>query len=198
MALALFIDIEAIDHQGRVVGYTYDAVGNRLTMKDANNHTTSYTYDALNRVTSIAFQDGTQQTYAYDQGANGIGRLSSITETDPASQVTSVLRCGSCPTTATTSLPAYGTAHRARSAGFASGTSASVVSTASMPYAFATISAVCCARTSGLLAIRSSSGTSVWRPSATSAIFRRPSFVSGRSVSGWPVRANVSCSSAMP
>jgi len=67
---------------------TYDEAGNLLTQTDAKGQVTAYAYDALNRVTSIAFQDGTQQTYAYDQGANGIGRLSSITETDAASAVT--------------------------------------------------------------------------------------------------------------
>ena len=51
----------------------------------------TYAYDALNRVTLITFHDGSRQAYAYDQGANGIGRLSSITETNAANQVTSVI-----------------------------------------------------------------------------------------------------------
>jgi YD repeat-containing protein len=68
---------------------TYDVAGNLLTQTDAKGQVTTYVYDALNRVTSITFHDGSKQTYAYDQGANGIGRLSSITETNPASQVTS-------------------------------------------------------------------------------------------------------------
>jgi YD repeat-containing protein len=70
---------------------TYDAAGNLLTQTDAKGQVTTYTYDALNRVTSITFHDGSKQTYAYDQGANGIGRLSSITETNPQNQVTSLL-----------------------------------------------------------------------------------------------------------
>ena len=70
---------------------TYDAAGNLLTQTDAKQQVTTYAYDALNRVTSITFHDGSKQTYAYDQGANGIGRLSTITETDPQSQVTSLL-----------------------------------------------------------------------------------------------------------
>ena len=45
----------------------------------------------MNRVTSITFHDASKQTYAYDLGANGVGRLSSITETNPANQVTSIL-----------------------------------------------------------------------------------------------------------
>ena len=67
---------------------TYDTAGNLLTRTDAKGQVASYAYDALNRVTSITFHDGSKQTYAYDQGANGIGRLTQVTETDPANQVT--------------------------------------------------------------------------------------------------------------
>jgi YD repeat-containing protein len=68
---------------------TYDAAGNLLTQTDAKGQVTTYAYDALNRVTLITFNDGSKQTYAYDQGANGVGRLTSISETNPANQVTS-------------------------------------------------------------------------------------------------------------
>jgi len=68
---------------------TYDAAGNLLTQTDAKAQVTTHVYDALNRVTSITFHDGSKQTYAYDQGTNGIGRLTSISETNPANQVTS-------------------------------------------------------------------------------------------------------------
>lgn len=68
---------------------TYDSAGNLLTQTDAKGQVTTYAYDALNRVTLITFHDGSKQAYAYDQGVNGLGRLSSITETDPAMQVTS-------------------------------------------------------------------------------------------------------------
>ena len=61
---------------------TYDAAGNLLTQTDAKSQVTTYAYDALNRVTLITFNDGSKQTYAYDLGTNGIGRLSSITETN--------------------------------------------------------------------------------------------------------------------
>jgi YD repeat-containing protein len=71
---------------------TYDAAGNLLTQTDAKGQVTTYApYDALNRVTSITFHDGSKQAYAYDQGANGLGRLSSITETNPQNQVTSLI-----------------------------------------------------------------------------------------------------------
>jgi len=70
---------------------TYDPAGNLLTQTDAKGQTTNYAYDVLNRVTLITFHDGSKQAYAYDQGANGLGRLSSITETDPGNQVTNVI-----------------------------------------------------------------------------------------------------------
>ena len=70
---------------------TYDAAGNLLTQTDAKSQGTAYAYDALNRATLITFHDGSSQTYAYDQGTYSIGRLSSITERNPASQVTSVI-----------------------------------------------------------------------------------------------------------
>ena len=71
---------------------TYDAAGNLLTQTDAKSQVTTYAYDALNRVTLITFNDGSKQAYAYDQGANGIGRLSSITETDAANVQTSLIQ----------------------------------------------------------------------------------------------------------
>ena len=73
---------------------TYDSAGNLLTQTDAKGQVTTYVYDALNRVTSITFHDGSKQTYAYDQGANGLGRLTSITETNPALQVTNQIAYG--------------------------------------------------------------------------------------------------------
>jgi YD repeat-containing protein len=67
---------------------TYDAAGNLLTQADAKAQVTSYAYDALNRVTLITFHDGSKQAYAYDGAMNSIGRLTSITELDPANQQT--------------------------------------------------------------------------------------------------------------
>jgi YD repeat-containing protein len=76
---------------GRTQYTEHDAAGNLRTQVDAKLQVTQYTYDALNRVTSITFHDGSKQTYAYDQGANGIRRLSSITETNSENQITSVI-----------------------------------------------------------------------------------------------------------
>jgi YD repeat-containing protein len=73
---------------------TYDDAGNLLTQTDAKSQLTTYAYDALNRVTLITFHDGSKQAYGYDTGPNGIGRLSSITETNPGNQVTSALAYG--------------------------------------------------------------------------------------------------------
>ncbi len=61
---------------------SYDDAGNLLTQTDAKGQVTTYAYDALNRVTSITFHDGSRQAYVYDQGQNGVGRLTRITETD--------------------------------------------------------------------------------------------------------------------
>jgi RHS repeat-associated protein len=71
---------------------TQDAAGNLITYTDAKGQSTSYTYDALNRVTRIVYNQATgtqlkQVDYIYDQGANGIGRLTSITETSAAGAV---------------------------------------------------------------------------------------------------------------
>ncbi len=62
---------------------TFDAAGNALTSKDARNRTTTYTYDVLHRLTKAAYGDGSSSTYVYDQGANGVGRLTSMTDPGP-------------------------------------------------------------------------------------------------------------------
>lgn len=65
---------------------TFDAAGNILTSTDAKGQVTSYTYDALNRVASITYQGGVVHTYQYDQGTNGKGRLTQITEPNSVTQ----------------------------------------------------------------------------------------------------------------
>ena len=62
---------------------TFNAAGLLATRRDARNVTATHTYDALNRLTRIVYS-GTGFTtltdnYTYDQGANGIGRLTSST-----------------------------------------------------------------------------------------------------------------------
>ena len=67
-----------------VTASTYDAAGNLLTRTDAKGQIASYTYDALNRPTGINYSGGASQamtvSYQYDQGANGIGHLTQITD----------------------------------------------------------------------------------------------------------------------
>lgn len=61
--------------------YTYDEAGNRLTQTDARGITVSYGYDALNRLTQVSHPDTSLNvSYGYDQGPNGIGRLTSISD----------------------------------------------------------------------------------------------------------------------
>nr|WP_269460718.1 DUF6531 domain-containing protein [Ferriphaselus amnicola] len=63
---------------------TYDAAGNVLTSTDAKGQKATYTYDALNRVLTISYSGGTSPaqsvTYQYDQGVNGLGHLTSMTD----------------------------------------------------------------------------------------------------------------------
>jgi RHS repeat-associated protein len=58
---------------------TYDAAGNVLTATEGRGVTTSYLYDALNRVTQAAPAGGNANIYQYDQGVNGIGHLTTMT-----------------------------------------------------------------------------------------------------------------------
>src|SRR5262249_45356455 len=53
--------------------------GNLKSSTDARNKTAAYTYDALNRVTRLEYPDQTQ-TFAYDEGANGVGRLTRVND----------------------------------------------------------------------------------------------------------------------
>ena len=59
---------------------TFDAAGNLATSTDARGLTTTYTYDALNRPISAAYADGKVVTWHYDQGSNGIGHLTRMTD----------------------------------------------------------------------------------------------------------------------
>lgn len=67
--------------------YTYDAAGNLVSKTFANGITVTYTYDALGRLTGVHFPDSAQDiTYTYDQGANGKGLLTAMT--DPSGSYT--------------------------------------------------------------------------------------------------------------
>lgn len=48
--------------------YTYDAVGNRLTLSEGSGRNVAYTYDALDRL--VTENEGTPVTYGYDAAGN--------------------------------------------------------------------------------------------------------------------------------
>ncbi len=56
------------------VDYTYNAVGNRIYVNDANGHVTEFQYDAANRVTKKIDPLGNTWTYTYDLAGNLISR----------------------------------------------------------------------------------------------------------------------------
>jgi len=61
--------------------YTYDAAGNLISKIDARGTTVIYSYDALNRLTAESYPDtALNVSYTYDQGTNGIGRLTGMTD----------------------------------------------------------------------------------------------------------------------
>jgi len=63
--------------------YTQDAAGTVLTRQDARGITATYTYDAVNRPTQIVYSGAgfttLTDTFTYDQGTNGIGKLTGMT-----------------------------------------------------------------------------------------------------------------------
>jgi RHS repeat-associated protein len=60
--------------------YDYDEAGNRIRQVDARGVETQYDYDLLNRLTAIRYPADPEQnvTFSYDQGNNGLGRLTTI------------------------------------------------------------------------------------------------------------------------
>jgi len=62
---------------------TFNAAGLTATSKDARNVTATFTYDALNRPTQIVYSGSgfttLTDTFTYDQGTNGIGKLTGMT-----------------------------------------------------------------------------------------------------------------------
>ncbi|MHB9145339.1 MAG: hypothetical protein ACYC5Y_08410, partial [Symbiobacteriia bacterium] len=76
-----------LDPQSQV-SYTYDAVGNRLSMT-GDNGTTGYTYDAANRMLTAG-----SNTYTYDDAGNLISKTDAIGtvqyEYSPAGKMTRV------------------------------------------------------------------------------------------------------------
>lgn len=64
--------------------YAYDNAGNLVQLINPNNQTINFTFDGLNRKLTEDYtgQDGTEVTYTYDLGTDGIGRLTGINTPD--------------------------------------------------------------------------------------------------------------------
>jgi len=63
--------------------YTYDDSGNLIEVVDPDSQTIDYTYDDINRKLTENYTGnaGTEVTYSYDSGTDGIGRLTSVAST---------------------------------------------------------------------------------------------------------------------
>ena len=66
---------------------TFDAAGNVLSRTDARGAVSNYTYDALNRVLTISYPGSSSLNVAftYDQGTNGKGHLTGVTDSTGSS-----------------------------------------------------------------------------------------------------------------
>ncbi len=63
--------LTAADSYGKLVSYTYDGNGNRLTQQDGLNNQTAFEYDKLNRLTAITHAGGLQtELFTYDAVGN--------------------------------------------------------------------------------------------------------------------------------
>jgi RHS repeat-associated protein len=59
---------------------TFDKAGNVKTSTDARGKKTTFVYDPLDRLVKQTFADHSKIVYVYDQGLNGKGRLSAMTD----------------------------------------------------------------------------------------------------------------------
>jgi RHS repeat-associated protein len=64
------------------VQYAYTNFSQVQTRTDARNITSTYAYDGINRLTGITYNDGVTKSvsFGYDQGTNGIDRLTGMTD----------------------------------------------------------------------------------------------------------------------
>jgi RHS repeat-associated protein len=65
-----------------VTEYAYDTAGNRISQIDARGVVTEFEYDALDRLAAIRYpaDPSSDVAFGYDEGANGIGRLTSMVD----------------------------------------------------------------------------------------------------------------------
>lgn len=59
-----------------------------LLKTDGRGLTARFNYDALNRVTRITYSDTSTETFTYDAGTNGLGRLTRVTDNTGATDYT--------------------------------------------------------------------------------------------------------------
>ncbi|MGE3533160.1 MAG: RHS repeat-associated core domain-containing protein, partial [Steroidobacteraceae bacterium] len=70
-----------------ITHYVHDAAGNLDLATDARNKAGDYSYDALGRVTQIQYSDQIH-SFQYDQGANGQGHLTQVTDSSGSTSYT--------------------------------------------------------------------------------------------------------------
>ncbi len=76
-------DVTSVQYPDQsVMGVTYNATGDPLSLTDPGGQPTNYTYNAAGQVASVRLDDGTQMTYGY----NAAGELTSAT--DPSGETT--------------------------------------------------------------------------------------------------------------
>jgi RHS repeat-associated protein len=63
------------------ITYTYDAVGNKIAMTDADNHETQWTYTDRNLVATKTYADGTSYAYTYDGADHPLTRQDALGRT---------------------------------------------------------------------------------------------------------------------
>lgn len=63
-----------------VTARSFDTAGNIITSTDARGLATFYQYDALNRPVQATYADGSTTIWQYDQGINGVGHLTTMSD----------------------------------------------------------------------------------------------------------------------
>ena len=77
--------VESVSPDAGMTRYLYDEAGNPVSKTDARGIQVDYHYDNLNRPISVSYPDynalaGFDVLYTYDQGTDGIGRLTGIVD----------------------------------------------------------------------------------------------------------------------